>query len=161
MYKVSKIPTPDEALARYSALCARQECCISDLKLKMRRQHMDELDIDAVIAALVSQGFIDERRYCSSYVSDKLRFAHWGRLRMRREMRRKQLRDEDIEAALEGISPREYREVLRELLTAYDKQLRASSDYQCWTKLMRHAYMHGFESDLAEPIVASLVPESW
>ena len=153
----SPAPTPQQALRQLSALCVRQECCAYELLQRMKRKGMGESDAQQVIRTLLDEGFLDESRYCRSFVHDKLEISRWGRLRIQRELRLCQLPPAKIQAALDEVEESRYREVLNELLAAYNRTLRARSSYERWGKLVRYAMGRGFEQDLASQVARKLV----
>ena len=79
MQKIEPKPWGEqEAYNKLSALCARQECCLSDLAVKMTKKGMDNQSIDRILRQLEEEGFVNEERYSRAFVHDKLMFSHWG-----------------------------------------------------------------------------------
>lgn len=157
MQKIKKTPTANQAYIKYSALCARQECCQYDLAQKMSRIGMDDTAIAQVLQQLVEEGFIDETRYCHAFVYDKLHFSRWGRLRIRHELQIKKLPRNIIEEGLAGIDETEYTAILRDLLTEYAPTVKATSNYEKLAKMIRYAFQRGFEQHLASPLAESIL----
>ncbi len=153
MQKIKKIPTLHQAYIKYSALCARQECCQYDLAQKMTRSGMDDNAIAKVLQQLMEEGFVDEQRYCRAFVHDKLHFSKWGRLRIQRELQTKKISPEYIATALSEIDQDEYLTILKGLLTDYARTVKAKSEYERQGKILRYAYQRGFEAELAQEFV--------
>ena len=78
---------------------------------------------------------------------DKYRFNQWGRMKIVQALRMKQLPSEDIEAGLEEIDEEEYNNVLKSLLAQKARGLKAGSDYERNSKLIRFAVSRGFAMD--------------
>lgn len=156
MQKINHIPTADEAYNKYSALCARQECCRHDLAEKMVRKGMSEQAIATVLEQLTSEGFIDEERFCRAFIHDKLHFSKWGKIRLRTELRMRRIAHETIEQCLREIDDEDYLDILKELLQAYTPTVTAKSSYEMQCKIVRFAYQHGFEQALSLPLAESL-----
>jgi regulatory protein len=148
MSEMKKILSVSEAFARYSALCARREYCQHDLADKMRRNGMQEQQIAEVLSALEHEDYVNDKRYCEAFVHDKMVFSHWGRVRIRMELRKRHLPSEIISSAMDTIDEDIYREQLLELLSNYGKTVRAQSDYERYNKMIRYACNHGYEYDI-------------
>ena len=156
MQKIKTIPTVEEAFNRLSALCARQECCQSDLADKMMRQGMTETSVAQVLQHLQSEGFVNEERFARAFARDKLLFARWGKQRISMELHRKRISSQFIDGALRQLDANEYKKVLKEVLYNYNKSLKAKSGYERRMKLLRHAFGRGFSQDEATEYVDEL-----
>lgn len=130
------------------ALCARKEYCRSEVAMKLENWDVSVSDHESLLDELTRLGFIDERRYVSAYVRDKVRFNQWGRIRIRYMLAGKKIPPEIIEEGFEGVEQSLFTEVLIDLLQKKDKTLRSESDP--WIrkqKLIRFAAGRGFEMD--------------
>ena len=52
---------------------------------------MDDDAIDKIIDRLKAEKYIDEARYCRSFINDKLRFNKWGRKKIEFALKQKQI----------------------------------------------------------------------
>ena len=80
---MAKTLTPPEALHRAAALCSSSEHCITDIREKLSRWGIGELDARTIVERLVQERFIDEERYAIAFAKDKFRFSGWGRIKIR------------------------------------------------------------------------------
>ena len=78
-------------------------------------------------------------------MNDKLRFNHWGRIKIIAALRDKRLPAEHINAAIELIDEEEYMSVLRDVIAAKQKELKGNDDYAARQKIVRFAVSRGFE----------------
>ena len=62
----------EQALQALMASCARSERCISDVRRSLYRWRMEAADCETIIARLVKERFVDERRYAAAYVREKM-----------------------------------------------------------------------------------------
>ncbi|MBR1683295.1 MAG: RecX family transcriptional regulator [Bacteroidaceae bacterium] len=102
-----------------AALCSVSEHCESEIREKLQRAAMPEHDIQRIIDALYDGGFLDTARYCRAFSRDKLRFAHWGRIKIQQALRQKGLPDADIRQALRDLDEElgdDYRRILADTL---------------------------------------------
>ena len=88
-----KEKTEAELLHLCAAYCSAAERCIHDVKKKLDAADASPEVKERIIRRLVEEKFIDETRFCRSFVNDKLRFNKWGRIKI------------DFELRNRGISP--------------------------------------------------------
>jgi regulatory protein len=148
-----KLYTEEELLNKAATLCSSSEHCISEIAVKLQRYKLPVNAIQHITSRLLKEGFIDERRYAKAFVRDKYRFDKWGRVKIAQALRMKQIKDEDIASGLDEIDETTYREILKNLLDAKQKSIRAESDYERRGKLIRYAAGRGFEISEIESIL--------
>ena len=138
------IITEEQAYQKLSALCASAEHCSHEMAEKMRRWQMSEDAVARVMERLVSDKFVDDERYCRFFVRDKIRYNKWGRRKVEQALYMKRIPDDAIAAALDEVDPSEYVEILRPMLQAKAKSIKADNPYELEMKLMRFAAGRGF-----------------
>ncbi len=136
------------ALQRAAALCSTREYCVSEIEEKLQRWGASSDAIEHIIARLVEERFIDEARFCRAYALDKLRYNHWGRMKISQALRLLGVSDQDRENALKQIPAEEYAEILHHLIESKLPTIKASSEYELRGKLMRFLAGRGFEPSL-------------
>ena len=97
---------------------------------------------------LIEEKYIDEERYCKSFVHDKFVYNKWGKMKITKELRSKKISLQCIESQLSKIDESEYLNVLKSLLQAKKKTIRGKSEYEINGKLIRFALGRGFEIDV-------------
>ena len=105
-----------EAKTKLEALCAYQERCSYELNSKMISWGILENDRNALLADLISNNFLSEERFAEAFVSGKTRIKKWGKIKIRVELKRKQISDYSIKNALDKIDDSIYIENLKHLL---------------------------------------------
>ena len=136
-----------QALERLATACAKTEYCEDDLRRKLRTWEVPTEDHDEVVNALRAEKFIDDGRYCRAFVEDKWTFNHWGKTKIRMNLRLKHLPDEEIDRSLQAISDEDYRETLSQLLRQKSRTLPQMGNYERYQRLARFAVGRGFEPD--------------
>lgn len=142
-----------EAIRRAATLCSRHECCVSEIQQKLVQWETDPNDRDAIISYLIEEKYIDERRYCRAYALDKMRYNHWGRVKIDQMLRLLQVDREARINALTELPEEEYKETLRHVAQSKLSSIKARNDYERRTKLIRFLLGRGFEMDLIRDIV--------
>jgi len=140
-----------EAKTKLEALCAYQERCSYELNSKMISWGILENDRNALIADLISNNFLSEERFSEAFVSGKTRIKKWGKIKIRVELKRKQISDYSIKNALDKIDDSIYIENLKHLL---EKKWRAlaseKNQYNRKAKTFRFLSSKGYESDIIQ-----------
>ena len=142
-----RMMTKEKALENLASYCSAAEHCIWEVRQKLDRWEIPENDSKTMIAKLVKEGFIDERRYCRAYVNDKNRYNKWGSYKIRYELEKRNIPGDIIQEALSSIQPEENQERLRQLLDAKRKSAKGKSVYEINQKLIRFAMSRGFSID--------------
>lgn len=136
--------TDKELLSKAEAYCSTTERCPSEVLSKLRQWGSTEQLSSAIIAHLLKEQFLNEKRYCTAFVRDKYRFNQWGRIKIAQALRMKQLPEEAIDAGLQDIDEEEYTNGLQKLLRQKGKSIKAANAYEHNTKLIRFAIGKGF-----------------
>ena len=134
-------------LNRMAAYCSTAERCTDDIRQKMKNKGLTPEEEQQIIDRLIREKFIDESRYCKSYINDKLKFSKWGRIKISYELQKKRIPAALREEALDAINPDQYHQMLLELLTAKKKMTRGKDTRDIYQKLFRFAASRGFESN--------------
>lgn len=153
MIRRSKQPTPqgdmDLALirAKIQAYCSRAEQCESSVRRKLAEWRVPACDAENLVAELIDDGFIDERRYAAAFVHDRLHFGHCGRNKIRFELRQKQISDKIVSEALATIDEDEYVAILQTVAESKKRTLKALEPAVQRRRLQSFLLSRGFETE--------------
>ncbi len=132
------------AYNRMAALCSLSEHAESDVRERLQKAAMPFDEIQRIVDRLYDEDYLNTSRYCHAFAHDRLRFARWGRLKIRQALRMKGLPEADIREALDDLNEEEYKEALHSTLEQKKRTLVHEDKYACRTKLMRFAAARGF-----------------
>ena len=93
----------------------------------------------------IDEKYIDESRYALAYVRDKVRFSHWGRVKIKSMLRMLRISEQDISNAFDSFDEEEYLGVLEGVIESKRKTLPDAESYASRVKLIRFALQRGFE----------------
>ena len=95
--------------------------------------------------------FFDDARFVHAFVTDKVRFARWGRIKIAMALRYKRIDSDIIAEALAEIDERAYTEALEAVIAAAVRRIGddAAHTYEGRTRIFRAAVSRGFESDIS------------
>lgn len=136
-----------EAYGRLTAFCAAGEHCLSEVKERLRRWNVAAEECTALMQRLVEENYINEERYCRAFISDKVRFARWGRVKIALALRQKQIPSSCFNPLLDDIDEEVYYQQLCRLLEAKQREVKGRNAYECRAKLIRFALGRGYEMD--------------
>lgn len=139
--------TEGEALNKAAGYCTLCERCRYEVSTKLTAWGVEHSVQEHILQRLESEGFIDESRYCKAFVNDKLRFNHWGRLKIVAAMRQKHLQQSDINNAIAQIDEEQYIDILKNLIQTKSKELK-NDDHATKQKIIRFVASRGFEPSL-------------
>ena len=145
---MKKEKTEEEAFLQLAALCANAEHCQYEMLEKMKRWELSEEAQARVMAQLIEERYVDDRRYARAFVKDKIRYNKWGRRKVQQGLWMKRIDKEIQDEVLDDIDEKEYLDVLKPLLKQKRKSIKANSDYELNQKLVRFAYGRGFTFDI-------------
>lgn len=152
MYKVKEIEEKN-ALAKAAALCSQREYCVSQIEEKLVAWGQSAEACERIISKLIEERFIDEARFSRAYALDKMRYNHWGRVKIRQMLRMLGVSNADREAAIAELPDDEYFSILRHLVEQKLPTVKACSEYELRGKLLRFLTGRGFELDEASSAI--------
>ena len=144
-------------LQSLAACCSQAERCIQDVRKKIQAENFPAESEKRIINKLLKEHFIDENRFARSFVHDKFRFNHWGRIKIGYELRMRGISPDIYNEAIETtIDEDEYLDVLSELLIAKKRTVKGRSTLETVQKLSRFATARGFENSLIIKILKNM-----
>ncbi|MBP6234345.1 MAG: RecX family transcriptional regulator, partial [Chitinophagaceae bacterium] len=98
MYK--KYLTKEQALQKLKHYCAYQERCHSEVKEKLYQLGVWKKEHDEIIASLIEENYLNEERFAVAYAGGHFRIKQWGRIKIKYELKQKQVSEYSIKKAL-------------------------------------------------------------
>ncbi len=111
-------------LKQMVAHCVKAERCVWDVENKLKKAGLNDKAVIRSIQFLVENDYINEARFARCLTNDKLRFNHWGRKMIIRELRRRKVPEVCIQEAIGQIDENESAEILSKLLRERYKGLK-------------------------------------
>ena len=73
-----------KVLERLQRQCARMEYCVSDIRRKALKAMEGDADAaDRIVASLVKDRFVDDRRFAAAFAREKSALQGWGTVKIR------------------------------------------------------------------------------
>ncbi|MDC8002708.1 regulatory protein RecX [Aureisphaera galaxeae] len=142
-----KTYTVTEAKRRLQRYCAYQERCHKEVVSKLREMRMIPDAIDLIVHNLITEGYLNETRFAQSFARGKFHTKKWGRNRIVRELKLRDISKYNITIALKEISESEYTATFHQLAEKRWEQLKGETAIlRKKKKLVDYLLYRGWES---------------
>lgn len=153
MREEKKYISRDEALQKLQRYCAYQDRCHRDVRTKLLDLGVYGDELEEIMTDLIRENFLNEERFARSFARGKFRLKQWGRNRILRELKMRDISEYCIRKAMEEIDEDEYMQTLREVLNKKARTLKEADVFKRNQKLAQHAIRRGFEAELVWEMV--------
>ena len=150
--------TITEAKRKLESYCAYQERCHKEVVNKLKELNMIPEAIDVIVVHLIEHKFLDETRYAQSFTRGKFRIKKWGKQRIERELKQKQISAYNIKKGLAEINDEDYYTTFDELAFKKNELIRETNIYKKRKKLADYLLYRGWESHLVYAKTKELIP---
>lgn len=152
----SRSKTPEQALERLSALCAKGERAESDARRLMYQWRISTVDQEKIMEYLTKNRYIDNRRYAEAYVREKVRFSGWGEYKIRAGLSAKGINREIADEVLSSIDTQTINDRLHERLYKKNQTITTDNSRDRYARLMRYGLSLGYEYEVVSKTVERL-----
>ncbi|MEP7266764.1 MAG: regulatory protein RecX [Saprospiraceae bacterium] len=135
--------TVEEGKSLMRQYCNFQERCHKDVRTKGLGLGFRGENLEEIIAAMISEGLLDEERYARALARGKFRNNYWGRIKIIHALKQHAIPEYCIKKALTEIAEDDYQATLKKLIAA--KQKTISSSLKDQQKLITYLLQKGFE----------------
>ena len=120
--------------------------------------HMIRDAIDLIIHHLLQHDYLNETRFSQAFARGKFRTKKWGKIRIIRELRLRDISKYNIDLAMKEIPDNDYITTFEELVEKRFRQLTSENNLQKKRrKLADYLLYRGWESDLVWEKVRELI----
>jgi regulatory protein len=148
--------TKEQALQKLKHYCAYQERCHHEVKDKLYQLGVWKKDHDEIMATLIEENYLNEERFAIAFAGGKWRVKQWGRVKIKYELKQKQVSEYCIKKALKQIEEEEYLQVLDKIAMEKYASLKSEQYLVRKKKTIDYLMGRGFESDLITRTLAHL-----
>src|SRR5450432_470130 len=104
--------TKEQALQKARHFCAYQERCHNEVKEKLYSFGLWKKDVEETISLLIGDDYLNEERFAIQFAGGRFRMKQWGRVKIRYELKQRQLSEYCIKKALAAIDEEDYHKTL-------------------------------------------------
>jgi regulatory protein len=149
--------TPLQALPKLKQYCAYQERCHSEAKEKLYSYSVYNNDAEDIVSKLIEEDYLNEERFAIHFAGGRFRIKQWGKVKIKYELKQKQVSEYCIKKALKAIDTDEYEKLLQKLSEQKLKTLKSEKNiFIKKRKLQDFLLQRGFENDLVRVVVQKI-----
>jgi len=146
--------TPKQSFQKIKHFCAYQERCHSEVKQKLYGFGLNKNEVEQIISTLIEENYLNEERFAMQFAGGHFRTKNWGRIKIKYELKQKQVSDYCIKKALLQIEEEEYLKTLDKLAAAKLNLLKAEKNiFVKKKKLQNYLQQKGYEVDLIKDVI--------
>jgi regulatory protein len=147
MFKRTSLP-PEQALQKARHYCGYQERCHSEVQEKLYSFGLRKPQVETAVATLIEENYLNEERFAIQFAGGHFRLKHWGKVRIRYQLKQKKVSDYCIRTALAVIDDEAYMEGLARLAEKKWEELAAETNPMVRKgKWQEYLLRKGYESD--------------
>jgi len=150
--------TVKEATSKMERYCAYQERCHKDIMNKLATMHLIPEAKEKIILHLLEHNFLNEERFAQSFARGKFRIKKWGKQRIIKELKFREISEYNIKTALKEISDKDYLTTFHELAEKKFDTISESEKNKQRKKLVDYLLYRGWETHLVFEKVNELIP---
>lgn len=138
----------EKALQKARHYCAYQERCHLEVKEKLYSFGLRKNDVEDALSRLIEENYLNEERFAVQFAGGRFRMKQWGRVRIRYELKQKQVGEYCIKKALASIDEGEYDRTLTKLARDKWESLETVTDtFNRWQKVQSFLIQKGYEPE--------------
>lgn len=141
--------TKSQALEALQHFCAYQDRCHKEAREKLRELHCYGHEAEEVICDLIEDNYLNDERFARSFARGKFKIKRWGRAKITRELKQREISVYCIKKGLSEIEEEAYLKTLeQELLRRERLERKGLHPYLKRRKLADYMFQRGYESFL-------------
>ena len=152
-----KTYTVEEAKRAIERYCVYQERCHKEVEKKLREYRMIPEAVQLIVVHLIEHEFLNEERFAHSFARGKFRIKKWGKQRITRELKFRDISPYNIKSAFKQISEEDYLTTFQTLAEKKFESITESNKYKKKKKLTDYLLYRGWESSLVFEKANSLI----
>jgi len=137
--------TVQEAQKKLEHYCAYQERCHQEVIQKLKSLNMIPDAIDQIIGQLITDNYLNETRFAQSFARGKFRIKKWGKVRITRELKARQVSEFNIKIGLKEISVEEYELVFETIFQKIKQAVGHNTPVVQKKKISDYLFYRGWE----------------
>ena len=153
--------TLEEAKKSLERYCIYQDRCHQEIEKKLREMRMIPEACEIILPHLMEQDFLNEERFARSFARGKFRIKQWGRYRIERELKQRDISAYNIKAGLSEISLEEYEKTFLEVSRKRFSSVHESDIFKKRKKVADFLLRKGFESHRVYETIKDLERENY
>ena len=140
--------TFDEIKLKLVNYCVYQDRCHYEVEQKMRDFLLIPEAKDEIFLYLIKENYLNEERFTRSYIRGKFYIKHWGRNKIRINLKQKGITEKLIAKSMDEIDEQDYLDSVNKIYQDYYSKQKGLRDYQKKSKTIKHLMSKGYEYEI-------------
>tara|TARA_B100000768_G_scaffold172484_1_gene180782 strand:- start:181 stop:651 length:471 start_codon:yes stop_codon:yes gene_type:complete len=153
----NKIYTVHEIKRKIEQYCVYQDRCHKEVEKKMKEYNLIPEAKEMILLSLMQDNFLNEERFAKSFARGKFRIKNWGKQRIVRELKFRDISAYNIKTALKEIEEEEYVKTIYSITENRNNVISEPNIYKRKKKLVDFLMRKGFENELIFKTVNEVV----
>ncbi|TVZ26489.1 regulatory protein [Gillisia sp. Hel_I_86] len=148
--------TIQEATIKLIQYCAYRDRSQKEVQEKLKEMRMIPEACEQITIQLMRENFLNEERFARSFVRGRFRIKKWGRIKIKQELKKREISEPLIKIAFSEIELSEYYSTLNELAEKKIPLIKESNPYKKKQKLVSFLHQKGYEFPIILEVIAQL-----
>lgn len=140
--------TVDEIQRKLEHYCVYQDRCHQEVEKKMYEYGLIPEAKEQILLSLMKDNFLNEERFSKSFARGKFRIKKYGKQRIVRELKMRDISAYNIKTALKEIDEEEYLHTIYDITVRRNEVISESNPHKRKKKLIDFLLRKGYETDL-------------
>lgn len=133
--------------------CIYQDRCHKEIEKKLSEYNLIKEAKDAILLHLLEHNFLNEERFACSFARGKFRIKKWGKVRITRELKMRDISSYIIKKALQEIDEEDYKITAYQIANKKFESIKEEDKFKKKKKLIDFLNYRGYESSFIFQIV--------
>lgn len=148
----------EQALQKARHYCGYQERSHAEVKEKLYGFGLRKQDVEELLSQLIEEDYLNEERFATAFAGGKFRLKQWGRVKIRYELKQKQVSEYNIRKAMKEIDETDYLATLQNIAGKKWASVKGEgvNGFVKMSKTTDYLLQKGFEPELVRQAVEKL-----
>ena len=128
--------------------CSYQDRCHNEVENKLSKFNLISQSKDQILFNLINEDYLNETRFCKSFVRGKFKIKNWGKRRIIQELKSRKISEFNIKKGLSEINEIEYLEKFENLFNKKLSSLENLNRIDKKKKIFSYLQYRGWETNL-------------
>jgi regulatory protein len=152
-----KVFTIDEIKRKLEQYCVYQDRCHQEVENKLKEFRLIPIAREEILLHLMQHDFLNEERFAKSFARGKFRIKRYGKLRIVRELRLRNISEYNIKTALKEIEEEAYISTAYQLVERKNETLLETNLFKKKKKIVDHMLRKGYEYALINEAIDTVL----
>jgi regulatory protein len=149
--------TVEQIKKKIENYCVYQDRCHKEVEQKMAEYNLISEAKELILLSLMKDDFLNEERFSKSFARGKFRIKNWGKQRIVRELKFRDISAYNIKTALKEIEEEEYIKTIYSITENRNNVISEPNIYKRKKKLVDFLMRKGFENELIFKTVNEII----